>query len=88
MTPSMLSSLAPARRGLAVSHELKHLGLRHAVLERGDSVGYTWAHLYESLVLHTGPSLVPSRTGIPGVDTPVPNSAAASRLLAAPRPEQ
>lgn len=40
--------------GLATSHELAHRGLRHVVLERGDVVGYTWANLYESLVLHTG----------------------------------
>ena len=40
--------------GLAVSRELKRRGVSHTVLERGDTVGYTWANLYDSLVLHTG----------------------------------
>ena len=39
--------------GLATSAELTRAGVPHRVLERGDSVGHTWAHLYDSLVLHT-----------------------------------
>jgi len=40
--------------GLAASQQLKQHGVSHRVLERGDTVGHTWAHLYDSLVLHTG----------------------------------
>src|SRR5689334_11396122 len=40
--------------GLATSRELKERGVNHVVLERGDSVGYVWANLYDSLTLHTG----------------------------------
>jgi cation diffusion facilitator CzcD-associated flavoprotein CzcO len=40
--------------GLAVSQQLRERGVPHRVLERGDTVGYTWANLYDSLTLHTG----------------------------------
>jgi len=40
--------------GLSVSRELGRAGIRHVVLERGEAVGHTWAHLYDGLVLHTG----------------------------------
>ena len=40
--------------GLATSRELARHGIRHVVLERGDTVGYVWANLYDSLTLHTG----------------------------------
>src|SRR4051812_40231328 len=40
--------------GLSVSRELGRAGIRHTVLERGDTVGHTWAHQYDGLVLHTG----------------------------------
>ena len=40
--------------GLAASRELFRRGVAHRVLERGDDVGHTWVHLYDSLVLHTG----------------------------------
>lgn len=40
--------------GLAASQQLKRHGISHKVLERGDTVGHTWANLYDSLVLHTG----------------------------------
>ena len=40
--------------GLATSRELGRRGVAHVVLERGDRLGYTWANLYDSLVLHTG----------------------------------
>jgi cation diffusion facilitator CzcD-associated flavoprotein CzcO len=39
------------------------------VLERGDQIGYTWANLYDSLVLHTGRHL----SALPGL--PIPASA-------------
>src|SRR5206468_2678711 len=41
----------------------------HRVLERGDTVGYTWAHLYDSLTLHTGKHM----SSLPGM--PFPRSA-------------
>jgi cation diffusion facilitator CzcD-associated flavoprotein CzcO len=43
--------------GLATSAELRRSGIEHVVLERGDTVGYSWAHLYDSLTLHTGKHL-------------------------------
>jgi cation diffusion facilitator CzcD-associated flavoprotein CzcO len=43
--------------GLATSQQLAARGIAHRVLERGDVVGYTWAHLYDSLTLHTGKRL-------------------------------
>jgi cation diffusion facilitator CzcD-associated flavoprotein CzcO len=49
--------------GLATSRELKRRGLSHVVLERGNRPGYTWAHLYDSLVLHTGKHL----SSLPGL---------------------
>jgi Pyridine nucleotide-disulphide oxidoreductase len=49
--------------GLATSRELARAGVVHRVLERGDQVGYTWANLYDSLVLHTGRHL----SALPGL---------------------
>ena len=43
--------------GLATSAELRRRGIEHVVLERGDTVGYSWANLYDSLTLHTGKHL-------------------------------
>jgi NADPH-dependent 2,4-dienoyl-CoA reductase/sulfur reductase-like enzyme len=43
--------------GLATSQALTRAGVEHAVLERGDRVGHTWANLYDGLVLHTGKHL-------------------------------
>jgi len=40
--------------GLAASQQLRQHRVPHRVLERGDTVGYTWANLYDSLTLHTG----------------------------------
>lgn len=40
--------------GLASSRELGRAGIRHVVLERGETIGNTWAHLYDGLILHTG----------------------------------
>jgi len=52
--------------GLATSRELAGAGVRHAVLERGDAIGHTWTHLYDSLVLHTGKHL----SALPGLPYP------------------
>ena len=49
--------------GLATSRELGRRGIDHIVLERGDALGHTWAHLYDSLVLHTGKHL----SSLPGL---------------------
>ena len=43
--------------GLATSAELRRRGIEHVVLERGDTVGHSWANLYDSLTLHTGKHL-------------------------------
>jgi indole-3-pyruvate monooxygenase len=52
--------------GLASSHELVRAGVRHLVLERGSTLGHTWAHLYDGLVLHTGKHL----SALPGMPFP------------------
>src|SRR5690349_5970476 len=52
--------------GLATSRELARRGVDHVVLERGDRVAYSWANLYESLVLHTGKHM----SGLPGLRLP------------------
>lgn len=49
--------------GLAVSRELGRRRVEHVVLEKGDTLGHTWANLYESLVLHTGKHL----SSLPGL---------------------
>jgi cation diffusion facilitator CzcD-associated flavoprotein CzcO len=40
--------------------------VNHIVLERGDSVGYVWANLYDSLTLHTGKHM----SALPGMSFP------------------
>jgi lysine/ornithine N-monooxygenase len=52
--------------GLATSAALVRAGIEHVVLERGDAVGHTWAHLYDSLVLHTAKRL----SALPGLPFP------------------
>jgi cation diffusion facilitator CzcD-associated flavoprotein CzcO len=52
--------------GLATSRELSARGVSHAVLERGDQAGLTWAHLYDNLVLHTAKRL----SALPGLPFP------------------
>src|SRR6185437_2710772 len=52
--------------GLAASQQLKQHGVPHKVLERGDTVGHTWANLYDSLVLHTGKRM----SSLPGLPFP------------------
>ena len=63
--------------GLATSQQLRRHRVPHRVLERGDTVGYTWANLYDSLTLHTGKHM----SSLP--DMPFPRSAP----LFVPRPE-
>jgi len=43
--------------GLATSAELRRRSVEHVVLERGDTIGYSWANLYDSMTLHTGKHL-------------------------------
>jgi putative flavoprotein involved in K+ transport len=52
--------------GLATSRELGRREIDHVVLERGEDLGHTWAHLYDSLVLHTGKHL----SSLPGLAFP------------------
>ena len=49
--------------GLASSRALSIAGIAHVVLERGNGPGQTWAHLYDSLVLHTARPL----SALPGL---------------------
>ena len=62
--------------GLATSRELTNRAVRHVVLERGDRLGYTWANLYDSLVLHTGKHL----STLPGLRFPASTPLFPSRL--------
>ena len=52
--------------GLATSRELSRRGVGHVVLERGDCIAYSWANLYESLILHTGKHM----SALPGLRLP------------------
>ena len=52
--------------GLATSRELARRRVEHVVLERGDRVAYSWANLYESLILHTGKHM----SALPGLRLP------------------
>ena len=49
--------------GLATSAELRRRNIHHVVLERGETVGHSWANLYDSLTLHTGKHL----SALPGM---------------------
>jgi len=49
--------------GLATSAELGRAGVPNLVVERGDTLAYTWEHLYDSLVLHTAKRL----SSLPGL---------------------
>lgn len=52
--------------GLATARELAARGVAARLLERGDRPGYSWAHLYDSLALHTGKHL----STLPGLRFP------------------
>lgn len=43
--------------GLATAAALSRRGVPYRLLERGDSLGHSWRHLYDSLRLHTGKHL-------------------------------
>lgn len=43
--------------GLATAAALSRRGIAYRLLERGDSLGYSWHNLYDSLRLHTGKHL-------------------------------
>ena len=62
--------------GLAVSQQLGARGLSSVVLERGERIGWTWRHLYDSLRLHTGKHL----SSLPGMPFPRRTSLFPSRL--------
>ena len=61
--------------GLAVSRELG-TAVDHLVLERGETLGHTWANLYDGLVLHTGKHL----SALPGMPFPAVTPLFPSRL--------
>ncbi len=61
--------------GLAVSQQLAARNIRHVVLERGDSPGWMWGHVYDSLRLHTGKHL----SSLPGMPFPSGTSLFPSR---------
>jgi cation diffusion facilitator CzcD-associated flavoprotein CzcO len=52
--------------GLATSQALARRGIEHRVIERGERIGYSWANLYDSLVLHTGKHM----SALPGMRFP------------------
>ena len=60
--------------GLATGRELGRRGLRYVVLERGPTVGHSWANYYDSLTLHTGRrmSALPGRAFPPGTPVFIP----------------
>jgi putative flavoprotein involved in K+ transport len=59
--PVVVVGAGPA--GLATSAELRRRNVHHVVLERGETVGHSWANLYDSLTLHTGKHL----SALPGM---------------------
>lgn len=72
--PAVVVGAGPA--GLATSRELHRRGIEHVVLERGDGPGHTWAHQYDSLVLHTTKRL----SSLPGLPFPSSTPTFPSRL--------
>src|SRR5207247_2523985 len=67
--PARVLVVGAGPAGLATSQQLQARAVPHRVLERGDSVGHTWANLYDSLTLHTGKHM----SNLP--DMPFPRSA-------------
>jgi len=67
--PARVLVVGAGPAGLATSQQLQARAVPHRVLERGDSVGHTWANLYDSLTLHTGKHM----SNLPGM--PFPHSA-------------
>ncbi len=66
MSESDVLVLGAGPAGLATSQQLERRGIAHRVLERGDQVGHSWAHLYHSLRLHTGKRM----SSLPGLPFP------------------
>ncbi len=68
MPPSSLpvAVIGAGPAGLATSHELARLRVKHVVLERGERAAWCWANLYDSLTLHTGKHL----STLPGMGFP------------------
>ena len=50
--PVLVIGAGPA--GLATAASLARRGIPYRLLERGDTLAYSWEQLYDSLVLHTG----------------------------------
>src|SRR2546422_8306752 len=69
LDPGRVLVVGAGPAGLATSQQLRARGVPHRVLERGDTVGSTWANLYDSLTLHTGKHM----SSLPGM--PFPRSA-------------
>src|SRR5213594_2053347 len=67
--PARVLVVGAGPAGLATSQQLQARAVPHRVLERGDTVGSTWANLYDSLTLHTGKHM----SSLPGM--PFPRSA-------------
>src|SRR5260370_15137985 len=62
--PVVVVGAGPA--GLAASQQLGQRRIAHRVLARGDTVGYSWANLSDSLTLHTGKHM----SHLPGLPFP------------------
>ncbi len=50
--PVLVIGAGPA--GVATAASLARRGIPYRLLERGETLGHSWEHLYDSLVLHTG----------------------------------
>ena len=53
----MVTIVGAGPAGLATAASLRRRGIPYRLLERGDSLGYSWVNLYDSLRLHTGKHL-------------------------------
>jgi NADPH-dependent 2,4-dienoyl-CoA reductase/sulfur reductase-like enzyme len=53
----MVTIVGAGPAGLATAASLKRRGIPFRLLERGDSLGFSWINLYDSLRLHTGKHL-------------------------------
>ena len=62
--PVIIVGAGPA--GLAVARELRVRRIPFRLLERGKTIGHSWARLYDSLRLHTGKHL----SALPGLRFP------------------